>query len=126
MPRRWPGFSLGEVLIALAVLVPVIVVTMGMFPFSHAIDRRAWAIAQAEDLARTHLERARAQEFDSVPEAYDFTEQRDGLTFTGRFTSRDYDPGSPSRLKKISVLVTWRLGRSEQFQLDSLVARRPR
>lgn len=122
-PGRRLAFSLAEVLVAVAVLVPVVVVTLGILPYSHLIDRRAWSMALAEDVALAQMEEARATDFDALPASRSFRETRDGLELEGEVTCRAVDAGPPVLLKHLTVTVRWKLQREERLVRDTLIAR---
>lgn len=104
-----------EVLIALAMLIPVIVLVAGLFPYSFSVDRKAWNKRTAQSLARSAVERCRGVKFSDL---VDFTEThppeagQTGPTFTVEVTvtSLPSDPSNPTseaREKKIACKVSW-------------------
>lgn len=104
---------------AFGVLVPIVVVAVGIFPFAHVLNRRAWDMSAAYDIARTELEQLRATDFDELPSSRTATEEHRGTVFTCTTTVTTQN----SLLKKISVTVTWQLKKAESLQLDTLVAK---
>lgn len=60
------GALLAEVLIALALLVMIIVMVAGLFPYSFSVDRHAWNQRTAQSLARSAIEEARGRRFDDL------------------------------------------------------------
>ncbi len=60
---------LTEILIALSILIPVMVIIGGMFTYSFSIDRRAWNERTARSLARSAIEAARGQKFEDMRSA---------------------------------------------------------
>lgn len=120
---RRRGLTLSEIVVAMAVLIPVVVVTAGMFPYAHMVDRRAWALSHAEDVGRSRLERVRATAWDRLPATETFTETRDGTEFQGVLTLAPAPGLSPDLARRVTVTVTWRTSRAETLRLDTLVAR---
>lgn len=120
------GLTLSEILVAMAVLIPVAVVTVGMFPYAHMVDRRAWALSQAEDVGRSRLERVRTIAWDRLPASETFTETRDGTEFQGVLTLSPAPGLSPDLARRVTVTISWRTSRAESLRLDTLVARSDR
>jgi hypothetical protein len=89
--------------VALAVLIPVLVVTTGMFPYYHLINYRSRCLAQAALVAQAETERLR-----SVARTDLANSQRpvrgDRVDFT--VTSRVARAGS-NRLHRAEVTVSW-------------------
>lgn len=108
-PRR--GSTLAELLAALMILAPVLVVVVGLFPYAHSINRRAWALGTAQELARTRMEQLRRE-----PEAGRQKATLDNTEFT--VTSR-VEPYAGLELERCSVEVRW--NDADRFELVSLV-----
>lgn len=120
------GLTLSEILVALAVLIPVAVVTVGVFPYAHMVDRRAWALSHAEDVARSQLEEIRATPWDRLPVTRSFEETRDGTEFQGALSVSPVPGLSEDLARRVTVTVTWRTGRAERLRLDTVLARTDR
>lgn len=116
---RTRGVALSELLVAVAVLIPVAVVTVGLFPYAHMVDRRAWALSQAENAARSRLEALRAMDFEDLPAVEASQETRDGFDYRVEVTT---SPES-DLVRRASVVVRWNTGREEEYRLDSLLIR---
>lgn len=56
-PRR--GTTMAELIAALLILTPFIVVVVGLFPYAHSNNWRAWAFGMAQELARSRMEELR-------------------------------------------------------------------
>ena len=128
--RPQGGFSLAEILVAFGVIVPVIMVAIGIFPFSHLLNHQAADLANGWDLARSQLEVARNTQFDAIPPSAQGGSTVDGTEFTWQLTSAAQGVQNPVTLKKISVVVSWKIQQSrksapqtKQIQLDSLVVK---
>ncbi len=106
---------------ALGILVPIVVVAIGIFPFSHVINERSWQLMSANDIARTQLERVRGMDFDSIPASSSIAETRRNTEFTGTVTAAAQGVQGTVILKKITVTVTWQGSRTETLRLDTLV-----
>lgn len=107
-PRR--GSTLAELLAALMVLAPVLVVVVGLFPYAHSINRRAWALGTAQELARSRMEQLRRH-----PVATTAKSTLDGTEFT--VTAR-FEPYRGLELQQCSVEVRW--NDDERYQLVGL------
>jgi len=105
--------------VAFGVLVPIVVVAVGIFPFAHVLNRQAWDTSAAFDIARTEIEQLRATAFDDLPASGSFTEEHRGTVFTCTATVTKKN----SLLKKVTVKVTWQLKKTESLQLDTLLAK---
>jgi hypothetical protein len=95
--------SLAELLVALGVLVPVLVVALGIFPFSHLLNHQAADLDNAYDLARSAIESARNLPFDSIPAGPTSNQVAfDGTVFVYSLSSAPYGPAAqnPIGLKK--------------------------
>lgn len=118
------GLALSELLVALAVLLPVAVVTVGIFPYAHTIDRRAWALSQAEDVARSQLERLRASEWDKLRPSWSLREIREQREFQVEVRLADLPGVSPDLARRAEVTVTWRVrpNQDESVHLATILA----
>lgn len=116
MARR--GFGLAEFLVALAILIPVLVVTTGMFPYYHLINYRARCIAQAALLAQAETERLRAlPETGLVDSTRSVTGDRVQYTVASKIL-----PTDGARLKRVEVDVTWI---DQHYRVVTLIEVRP-
>ncbi len=115
------GLALTEVLLALALLIPVIALVAGLFPYSFSVDRKAWNKRTAQSLGRSAIERCRGTKFD---ELVSFTQThppeagQGGPTYTVRVdvTSLPFD--SPDvREKKVNCRVSW----PEKYGMGELI-----
>lgn len=121
---RRRGATLVELVVAFGILVPIVVVALGIFPFSHVLNRQAWALAAAYDIALTRIEDARGQDFDSLVPSSTTQEEREGIVYTCTTTVSAYGVSvNPVRLKKVTVVVSWTDKHAEQIRMDSLLAR---
>lgn len=109
-PRR--GSTLAELLAALMILAPVLVVVVGLFPYAHSINRRAWALGTAQELARSRMEQLRRD-----PEA---GSQKTTLEHTEFTITSTVQPYAGLELEQCSVEVRW--NDAERYQLVGLVA----
>ena len=101
-----PGAVLTEVLIALALLIPVIVMVAGLFPYSFSVDRKAWNQRTAQSLARSAMEEARGQRFDDLM-SFNRTHSKDGTTFGVEVRVTDVGTPPDVREKDVVCTVTW-------------------
>lgn len=126
-----------EILIALGVLIPVMVIVGGMFTFSFSVDRRAWNQRTARSLARSALEEVRGREFAvmasstsvwppaGMPAAERAKLASGGTEFTIEVT---VDPSGPVddtvQQRQVRSVVTWR-GKNgdERLEAETTVAR---
>ncbi len=101
-----------EVLIALALLVPVVVLVAGMFPYSFSIDARTWNTRTAQSLARSAFEKARGEKFEDLA-SFNEVVTRNNTPFTVELviTPVMVTPvggGPPEAREKVAVCtVTW-------------------
>lgn len=103
--RSVRGSLLTEVVIALALLIPVVVLVAGMFPYSFSVDRSAWTRRAAQNLARLQLEAMRAKSFDSVASLVG-SQRVDNVEFLYQVEVSDI--GSPPvREKRVICRVNW-------------------
>lgn len=121
--RQRVGSTLAELLVALGILVPVIVVAVGIFPYAHVANRRASDLLGAYDFACQQMELARNTSFDSLASST-ATQTVRNVQYTCQMTVSNYDAGdNPVMLKSITVLVTWQTKESESLELDTIVPR---
>lgn len=112
------GFLTGELLVSLTVLIPVMLVLIGVFPFAYSMDHRAADFIQAQEIARDQLESLRARPFADVS-GYASTLRRGSVDYKLVVTVESWPPGqNPVRQKRVGVSVNWR---AEHFLLSSLL-----
>ena len=99
------GSLLTEVLIALALLIPVVVLVAGLFPYSFSVDRKAWNERSAQSLARSEIEECRGRKFEDIPALTNLVVVKDGTTFSIETRVDDISP--PGREKDVKCTVTW-------------------
>jgi len=118
MRRLQLAFLTGELLVSLTVLVPIILVLIGVFPFAYGMDHKAADFIEAQEVARDELEQLRALPFEDVV-SKDSTVQRGGLELrVSRIVSTL--PGD-TRTRRVDLDVQWR--GSEHFRLSSYLYR---
>ena len=100
------GALLTEVLIALALLIPVVVLVAGLFPYSFSVDRKAWNNRTAQSLARSALEEARGLDFDNLA-TFQRSVTKDGTTFSVAVTVTEVGTPPDVREKNLLCTVTW-------------------
>lgn len=113
-PRRSTGALITEVLIALALLVPVVVLVAGMFPYSFSIDARTWNTRTAQSLARSAFEKARGEKFEDLI-GFNEVVTRNNTPFTIDVRVTPIEVASPAggtappdvREKVVVCTVTW-------------------
>lgn len=106
-PRTGQRASLlTEVLIALALLIPVVVLVAGLFPYSFSVDRKAWTARAAQSLARSALEEARGKKFEELAT---FTRDvvKDGTPFQVTTTVTGVGTPPSDREKDVVCTVSW-------------------
>lgn len=115
--RGAEGFSLLEILILSASLIPVLLILISLFPYAYGLNGQARALATAQELAQTELERLRAAEFDAL--APSASKQGD---FAVAVTLVNHPPvQNPVRQKRATVTVSW--GREKSLQVQTLLFR---
>lgn len=123
------GAVLAEVLIALALLIPVIVMVAGLFPYSFSVDKEAWNQRTAQSLARSALEEARGTRFDDLVD-FERSLLKDGTTYrvAVRVVDVHQDPADPTRPvieKSVTCEVSWprKHGAERPLRLETTVAK---
>lgn len=112
-----------EILIALAMLVPVIVLVSGLFPYSFSVDRRAWNQRTAQSLARSALEEARGVRFDTLAS---FSRQavRQGTRFNVSVEVSSVGTPPDVREKDVTCTVSWPIKNgTDSLVLETKVAK---
>lgn len=113
MRRLRLAFLTGELLVSLTVLVPVILVLIGVFPFAYGMDHKATDFIEAQEIARDELEKMRALPFDDVVSG-SFSVTRGRLELK---VSRAVTATPEKRMKQVDLDVQWR--GAEHFRLSS-------
>ncbi len=114
MRRLQLAFLTGELLVSLTVLVPIILVLIGVFPFAYGMDHKAGDFIEAQELARDELEQLRTLPFEDVVSKVS-TVQRGSLELRVSRTV-SLQPGD-KRIRRVDLDVQWR--GSEHFRLSS-------
>lgn len=115
---------MAELILAFGLLVPIIVVVVGLFPYSHVVARRASDLQTGFDLACSQVERLRAAPFEDLASTASTVHGPHGVVYTVQVNVQPAVPGQKTvTLKKVSVVVLWLARRSERVQLDTVVAR---
>lgn len=111
MRRSHLAFLTGELLVSLTVLIPIMLVLVGVFPFAYSMDHKAADFLEAQEVARDELEQARGMPFkDLTSEEKTVTRGRLSLKVS-RAVLTD------GRVKRVELDVRWRSG--EHFRLVS-------
>lgn len=123
-PRKRSAFSLIEVLVAATVLVPLMLVLLGIFPFAYGMNHKAAELTDVQEVARDQLEQLRAQDFDSLADSQ-IQLSRDTLQLNVSVHVEAYPTGQATvRQKRADVLVSWRDSRGPQsYKLSTLLYR---
>lgn len=116
------AFSLGELLVALTVLIPIMLVLLGVFPFAYGMNQKAGELIDVQELARDRVERLRATPFADLV-SYTETIERGKTQLQLTVTVSDFPPGQGTvRQKKADVVLDWRDGRGPQhFEIATLL-----
>ncbi len=115
---RSKGFGLAEFLVALAILIPVLVITTGMFPYCHLVNYKARCISQAALLAQAETERLRNLTETTLVSGTR-TVAGDRVEFT---VSTKITPTGAARLRKAEVDVAWI---DQHYQVVTLIELKP-
>ena len=111
MRRSQLAFLTGELLVSLTVLIPIMLVLIGVFPFAYSMDHKAADFLEAQEVARDELEQLRSRPIkDVVTESHTVTRGRLDLKVS-RVVSGE------GLLKRVDLDIRWRS--SERFQLTS-------
>jgi Tfp pilus assembly protein PilV len=116
------AFSLAELLVALTVLIPIMLVLLGVFPFAYGMNQKAGELIEMQEIARDRVERLRATPFGDLASSTENlilgnTPVRVTVTVT------DFPAGQTTvRQKKADVALDWSNGRGAQhFELSTLL-----
>lgn len=98
-------------LLALALLIPVIALVAGLFPYSFSVDRKAWNKRTAQSLARSAVERCRGlpfAELTSFQESHPPKAGQTGPVYTVQVDVTALPVGAAEpREKKVLCRVSW-------------------
>lgn len=120
--RRPGGLSLLEVITAVAVMVPIVVVVAGILPFFRLTSDRAWTLACACDIAHEQLERVRNSAFDAVLTTTAQNEDRNGTRYSWTVDVAAFEAPTAQR-KRVVVTVSWQNPQQQNLSIETLVAR---
>ena len=111
------GFSLLEVLVLSASLIPVILILISLFPYAYGLNGQARALATAQELAQSELERLRGVEFDALaPSVYKHDDFAVEVALAPHPAVQN-----PVRQKEATVTVRW--GRDKSLEVHTLLFR---
>lgn len=106
--RKTRAFTAAELLVSATVLIPIMLVLIGVFPFAYGMDHKAAELVDAQELARDHLEKLRDTPFDDLA-GYTVIEKRGNMDLEVKVLVSDSPPGqTPVRQKRADVTVSWR------------------
>lgn len=97
---------MAEVLLALSLVIAVVVLIAGIFPYSYQVDQKAWQKSSAQRLAASELERLRAADFDSLAGSSN-TVRVEQVPFVVTTTVTNTTP-PPVKAKNVVCQVEWR------------------
>lgn len=120
------GFTLVEVMLALAIIGIIVVPLTGLFIANAGSGTEAYSYLRAAYLAQARIEEFRALPFSSIvsepaaaiPDAPGYLRQ---VTVMEQRTAMDALLGLPARLKQVTVTVTWDGGR-KNVSLSTLIS----
>ena len=111
MRRSRLAFLTAELLVSLTVLIPIMLVLIGVFPFAYGMEHKAADFLEAQEVARDELELLRAMPIkDVASESHKVTRGRLQLQVS-RVVSGE------GRLKRVDLDIRWRS--NDRFQLTS-------
>ncbi|MHB2017455.1 MAG: type IV pilus modification PilV family protein [Candidatus Xenobia bacterium] len=118
---RSRGLSLVEAVIGFALLMPVTVAIIGLFPLSYDLTASAWQQRDAQTVARTHLDALRDLPFATIPAQLSGCDARNGVTYQWSVTVTAPPAGDdPTLLKTVHMAITWPQG---QTTYDTMIGR---
>jgi len=106
---------LGEVLLALSLLIGTVAVIGAVFPFSYTADQKAWKKSFARGVATSTLERMQTADFDTLAGGIT-TVTEDSVEYQVEVVVTPVTE-FPSRAKRVVCTVTW----PRRNGVDSLV-----
>ncbi len=116
------GALLTEILVCLALMIPVVALLAALFPYSYSVDQAAWRKRTAQTLATSTLEQLRGQPFEEV--ASGSREEQVGNVVYRLEIRVEPDGDSPPREKLVSCLVEWdRKNGTDRLELQTRLAR---
>lgn len=108
MRRCRLAFLTGELLVSLTVLIPIMLVLIGVFPFAYGMDHKAADFSEAQEVAKDQLETLRATPFKDVASSSS-VQTRGNLELKVQVTVTPWPAGQPVvRQKRVDVQVFWR------------------
>ena len=116
------GLSLAEILLSLSLIIGVLALVAGIFPFSYNADQKAWKKSSAQRIAGSMIEEMRGQEFDSLASSFNVVEV-EKVDFEVTVTVTDVEP-EPIKAKNVLCEVAWRTqnDRRERFVQETRIA----
>jgi type II secretory pathway pseudopilin PulG len=122
--RTRRGSTLIELIVSIGVLIPVIVVAVGIFPYASVTNARAAALLAAYDFASAQLESARNVNWQDMPQSGTASTVANNITYQSTLTVTPYFANDPApTLLRLQVIVTWQTRQPERLELDTIVAR---
>lgn len=116
------GALLSEVLLALALVIAVVVMIAGIFPYSYRVDQKAWRKSSAQRLLGSTIEQIRGQAFEEVASSSN-TVMVEQVPFRVNVTVSDTTP-EPVKSKTVHCTVTWDSSQGEEsFAQETRVAK---
>lgn len=104
---------LTEAVVALAALIPIVIILIGIFPYAYSVDQTAWQRVGAQDLAVSALAQARQSDFDSLSSSSRLA-QVEGIDYTVEVTVTPTPSSGTARKKAVLVEVSWQTPRRRE------------
>lgn len=112
--RALRGYTLAEILVCVATLIPVVLILVAVFPFAYGLDHSAWERLQAQELLRTQLETLRANDFEQLAN-YTAQLSRAGTDYTTEVQIDPWPVGQARLIqKRATVTVSWHTTKGPQ------------
>lgn len=108
--RRRSGFSLLELMIAIAIFATSLLMLLGVFPTANQGARQAQGVVAANNLAQQQIEKALATDYDQLQsgvQQFQVTSTNNGAPKTTRFSVQTTVSEPQADLKLVQVLVQW-------------------
>lgn len=102
-----------EAVVALAALIPIVIILIGIFPYAYSVDQTAWQRVGAQDLAVSALAQARQHDFDSLVSSTSQA-QLEGIDYTVDLTVTPTPTTGVARKKAVLVQVSWQTPRRRE------------
>ena len=116
------GALLSEVLLALSLVVAVVVLIAGVFPYSYTVDQKAWRKSSAQRLVGSTIEQIRGQAFEDIASS-SATVMVEQVPFKVDVTVSDTTP-HPVKSKTVHCTVSWNSPQGqESFAQETRVAK---